>query len=246
MSGPDWLTARPVAHRGLHDASRGIIENTPSAVTAAIAGGYAVEVDLQITAEGEAMLHHDSRLGRLTEGDGRLDTMTAVALRSVAFRATADRMISLGELCNLIAGRATLLLELKSRYDGDPRLPLRVAQVLQGYAGPVAVMSFDPLQIAIFREAAPRLLRGLVAERHYRPGYQDHASLRDATTYLRRIVTSRPQFLAYSIRDLPSPPPVIARYGLGLSLLTWTVRSDDERRTAARWADQMIFEGFRP
>jgi glycerophosphoryl diester phosphodiesterase len=246
MSGPDWLTARPVAHRGLHDASRGIIENTPSAVTAAIAGGYAVEVDLQITADGEAMLHHDSRLGRLTEGDGRLDTMTAVALRSVAFRATADRMISLGELCNLIAGRATLLLELKSRYDGDPRLPLRVAQVLQGYAGPVAVMSFDPLQIAIFREAAPRLLRGLVAERHYRPGYQDHASLRDATTYLRRIVTSRPQFLAYSIRDLPSPPPVIARYGLGLSLLTWTVRSDDERRTAARWADQMIFEGFRP
>jgi glycerophosphoryl diester phosphodiesterase len=246
MSGPDWLTARPVAHRGLHDASRGIIENTPSAVTAAIAGGYAVEVDLQITADGEAMLHHDSRLGRLTEGDGRLDTMTAVALRSVAFRATADRMISLGELCNLIAGRATLLLELKSRYDGDPRLPLRVAQVLQGYAGPVAVMSFDPLQIAIFREAAPRLLRGLVAERHYRPGYQDHASLRDATTYLRRIVTSRPQFLAYSIRDLPSPPPVIARYGLGLSLLTWTVRNDDERRTAARWADQMIFEGFRP
>ena len=246
MNSPAWLTARPVAHRGLHDAARGIVENTPSSVAAAIAAGYGVEVDLQITADGEAMVHHDDALGRLTEGDARLDSLTAAELRRVPFKATADRMMTLGELCDLVAGRATLLLELKSRHGGDRRLPLRVADVLQSYAGPVAVMSFDPAQVAVLRDTAPRLCRGIVAERHFRPGHRDRASWRDGLAYFRRVLASRPQFLAYSIRDLPSLPPVIAHYGMGLPLLTWTVRTPEDRAKAARWADQMIFEGFRP
>ncbi len=246
MRGPDWLTARPVAHRGLHDAARGIVENTPSSVAAAVAAGYGAEVDLQITADGEAMVHHDDALGRLTEGSGRLEAMTAAELRRVPFKATADRMISLGELCDLVAGRTTLVLEMKSRYDEDRRLPLRVMEVLRHYPGPVAAMSFDPLQVAILRQTAPSLLRGLVAERHYRPGHKDRASLSNSLAYFRRVVASRPQFLAYSVRDLPSPPPLIARYVAGLPLLTWTVRTPEDRAKAARWADQMIFEGFRP
>jgi glycerophosphoryl diester phosphodiesterase len=236
----DWLTARPVAHRGLHDAARGVIENTPSSVAAAIAADYSIEVDLQITADGEAMVYHDEALGRLTEGSARLDAMTAADLKRVAFKASADRMLSLGDLCDMTAGRSTLVLELKSHFDGDPRLPLRVAEVLKTYSGPVAAMSFDPAQIATIREAAPGLRRGLVAERHER----SHPV--DRSTYLRSLWESRPQFLAYSVRDLPSPVPLISRYLLGLPLLTWTVRSDDDRARAGRWADQMIFEGFRP
>ncbi len=104
----DWLTARPIAHRGLHDAAAGVIENTPSAFRAAIDGGYGIECDLQISADGEAMVHHDDALGRLTDGAGRLDAMTAAALKRVAFKATADRMLTLGELCDLVAGRTTL------------------------------------------------------------------------------------------------------------------------------------------
>ena len=122
-SGPDWLTARPVAHRGLHDAARGIIENTPSSIAAAVAANYAIEVDLQVTADGEAMVYHDDALGRLTDADGALKAIDAAALRRVAFKATSDHMISLGELCELVAGRVTLLLELKSHFDGDQRLP---------------------------------------------------------------------------------------------------------------------------
>src|SRR5258705_12592462 len=121
----DWLTARPVAHRGLHDAQKGIIENTPSAFAAATAGGYSIECDLQISADGEAMVHHDEALGRLTQGSGWLDAMTSADLKRVAFKATADRMITLGELCALVAGRATLVIELKSRFDGDRRLVAR-------------------------------------------------------------------------------------------------------------------------
>src|SRR5712691_7091538 len=126
MAGLDWLTARPIAHRGLHDAAAGIVENTRSAVEAAIAARYAVEVDLQITADGDAVVHHDEVLGRLTDGQGRIDALTAAELRHVRFRATADRMLTIGDLCDLVSGRAALVLEYKSRFDGDRRLVSRV------------------------------------------------------------------------------------------------------------------------
>ena len=103
MRAPDWLTARPVAHRGLHDRARGIIENMPGAAQAAIAGNFAIEVDMQLTADGEAMVHHDDALGRLTEGSGALLGKTAAELKAVTFKDTAERMMSLGDLCD--AGR---------------------------------------------------------------------------------------------------------------------------------------------
>ena len=125
-----WLTARPIAHRGLHDAAAGVIENTATAFSAAIAGGYGIECDLQVSADGEAMVYHDDALGRLTEGSGRLAEMSAAAIARCASRQSADRILTLGELCDLVAGRVTLLLELKSRFDGDLRLAARAAAVL--------------------------------------------------------------------------------------------------------------------
>jgi glycerophosphoryl diester phosphodiesterase len=248
MSGLDWLTKRPVAHRGLHDAVNGIIENTPTAFTAAVAGNYAIECDVQITADGEAMVHHDDILGRLTEGQGRLDAMTAADLKQVAFKATADRMLTLSELCDLVAGRTPLIVEMKSHFDGDRRLPVRVAEVLARYSGPVAAMSFDPDHVAYLRKIAPGLPRGIVAEYGYRHGEWDRlsAARKRELAYLLHGLRTRPHFVAYSVRDLPAIGPLIARYVFGLPLLTWTVRSTADRERAKRWADQMIFEGFRP
>jgi glycerophosphoryl diester phosphodiesterase len=246
MAGLDWLTARPVAHRGLHDGAAAI-ENTPSAFAAAIAAGYAIETDLQITADGEAVVHHDDALGRLTEGSGRLAAMTAADLKRVPFKATADRIITLGELIDLVAGRATLVIELKSHGDGDHRLPLRAAQVLSRYGGPAALMSFDPFQIATVRAAAPALTRGIIAERvHGRAGTNLGARWRRSAAYLSNLWRGRPQFVAYSVADLPALPPLFARRVLGLPLLTWTVRTEADRARAAKWADQIIFEGIRP
>ena len=108
MFGPQWLTARPIAHRGLHDLAAGVVENTASAFEAAIAGRYAIETDVQISADGEAMVHHDDALGRLTEGMGRLAELSAAQIKSIQFKATADRILTLGELLDLVAGRATL------------------------------------------------------------------------------------------------------------------------------------------
>ena len=243
-----WLIARPIAHRGLHDAAHGIIENTAPAVRAAIAANYGIEVDLQISADGEAMVHHDDVLGRLTEGEGRLDRYSAAALKRISIRGSDERMMTLGELCDLVAGRATLLLELKSRFDGDERICRRVANVLAGYRGPVAPMSFDPRQVTALRRLAPALTLGIIAAK-YRPHPSWDAMpplLRHGMGYLTTALTARPQFVAYAVVDLPALAPLVARYVFGLPLLTWAVRTAAERQCAARWADQMIFEGFRP
>ena len=162
----DWLIARPFAHRGLHDAKLGIVENTAGAVRAAIACDYGIEVDVQISADGEAMVHHDDVLGRLTEGEGRLDGLTATELKRVPFRNSDERMMTLGELCDLVGGRVTMLVELKSRFDGNTRLPARVADILGFYRGAVAPMSFDPRQLAVLQQKAPLLTRGIIAAKY--------------------------------------------------------------------------------
>ena len=245
----EWLIARPVAHRGLHDAAAGIVENTPSAFAAAIAGGYAIECDIQISADGEAMVFHDQTLERLTDGSGRVDAMPAAELKRVPFRNSGDRMITLRELCDLVADRTGLLVEIKSRFDGDLRLVTRAADVLAGYAGRVALMSFDPAPIAALRTLAPRLPRGIVAERRY-----THAEWSPLPARTKRALRVFPPRLAQpsAIHRLLGQGPAVgdparlARTVLRLPLLTWTVRTDVDRERAARYADQMIFEGFRP
>jgi glycerophosphoryl diester phosphodiesterase len=244
----DWLTARPIAHRGLHDTAHGVIENTAGAVRAAIAANYGIEVDVQVSRDGEAMVHHDDMLGRLTEGEGRLDALTAAELKRVPFRGSEERMMTLGDLCDLVAGRITMVVELKSRFDGDSRLPNRVAQVLAGYRGPAGPMSFDPRQLACLRQISPRLPRGIIAAKYRPHPYWDLMPpwMRYGMGYLVTALTAQPQFVAYAVADLPALAPLMARHIFGLPLLTWAVRTDAERQTAARWADQMIFEGFRP
>jgi glycerophosphoryl diester phosphodiesterase len=244
----EWLTARPVAHRGLHDAAASIIENTPSAFTAAVAANYAIECDIRLSADGEAMVFHDDTLERLTLGSGRVDAMSAADLQRVAFRATGDRMMRLGELRDLAAGRSALFIEIKSRFDGDLRLVTRAAQILQPYGGRAALMSFDPAPIAALRTLAPHLPRGIVAERRYshREWQPLSARTKRSLAYFQHTLSSRPQFIAYSVADLPSPIPRIARTVFGLPVLTWTVRTEMDREHAARYADQIIFEGFRP
>lgn len=248
MSSLDWLTARPIAHRGLHDAQAGIIENTATAFSAAITAGYGIECDLQVSADGEAMVHHDDVLGRLTEGRDALASMNATAIQAVRFRQTGDRILTLGELCDLVAGRASLLIELKSRYDGDLRLVSRAADVLARYAGPAALMSFDPALVAALRASAPGLVRGIVAMRHYTRADGTAASCGQnlRLAHLLHAPRSRPHFVAYAVKDLPAPGPWVARQVFGLPLLTWTVRSQQDRQRAAAYADQIIFEGWRP
>ncbi|MBE0701905.1 MAG: glycerophosphodiester phosphodiesterase [Afipia sp.] len=245
---PDWLTAAPVAHRGLHDAARGIVESTPSAFSAAIAGGFAIEIDLQLSSDAEAMVFHDDRLTRLTERSDDIRTLSAAELKTVRYKDTTDRMITLGDLCDMTNGRVPLVVEIKSRFDGDRRLIRRIAEIVRAYQGPLALMSFDPDQVLAIRDHVPAVPRGVVAERYYRedewqalPPEKVRGML-----HLRHAFRTRPHFIAYWINELPAPAPWIAQHIFGCALLTWTVRTPEQRARAARYADQMIFEGFVP
>jgi glycerophosphoryl diester phosphodiesterase len=124
----------------------------------------------------------------------------------------------------------------------------RAIQVLAGYRGAAALMSFDPDQVAALREQVPALPRGMVAQASYRHppwGQVSSASKRTMTAFTHALRT-RPQFIAYAVDDLPHLIPTIARSFFGLPLLAWTVRTARDRDKASRYADQMIFEGFRP
>ena len=220
----------------------------PAAAQAAIADNFAIECDIQLTSDGEAMVHHDDELGRLTEGSGALLEKTAAELKGVAFRDTPERMMTLGDLCSLVAGQVPLVIEVKSHFDGDRRLVSRMAEVLASYPGPAVGMSFDPDHVVGLRELIPTRPRGIVAERHYTAGDWPEASpaQRRGMTHMRHFFRTQPDFVAYWIDELPAVAPWIARNIFGCPLLTWTVRTSDQRQRAARHADQMIFEGFRP
>lgn len=239
-----WLIERPIAHRGLHDMSVGIVENTATAFDAAIAGNYAIETDLQISADGEAMVHHDDALGRLAEGSAKLATLTAAQIKAAPLKVGGDRVMTLGALCELVAGRVPLVIELKSHFDSDTRLAGRAAAVLKSYSGPAALMSFDPRPIEALRHIAPALPRGIVAMRRYDDWDGVTPAQRRSLALFLHAPRSRPQFISYKGSDLPAPVPAIARM-FGIPILTWTIRSEAERRRVLRYCDQVTFEGFR-
>ncbi|GAB4234371.1 MAG: glycerophosphodiester phosphodiesterase [Methyloligellaceae bacterium] len=194
------------------------------------------------------MVFHDETLDRLTLATGPVAAKTPAELKAVAFRQGSDRIQTLGELLEQVCGRVPLVIELKSGWKEHGPLEARTAQLLKGYNGKAAVMSFDPFCIERFRGAAPELPRGLVACRFR--DRQDWPMLNRWERFMMRHLLSaavaRPQFIAYDIEGLPSLAPWAARRIFRLPLLTWTVRTPEQRRRAQRHADAMIFEGFRP
>ncbi|MBX9931664.1 MAG: glycerophosphodiester phosphodiesterase [Methylobacterium sp.] len=248
MNAPAWLTARPIAHRGLHDRAAGIPENTCAAARAAIAGGYAIECDVQLSADGEAMVFHDDALGRLTEATDPIGTRSASDLAGLAIAGTSERIPTLADFLSIIAGQVPIVIEVKSRFSGDLRLTRRVVDVVSPYDGPAAVKSFDPAVVAALAELAPAIPRGMVGESN-----QDDASYASLSPSFRRSLANllhlgetRPHFLSWRVDDLPCAATFLCRHLAGMPLMTWTVRNQDHRALAAAHSDQMVFEGFRP
>lgn len=242
-----WLTARPIAHRGLHGLAPGVVENLPRAFAAAMAGNYAIECDIQPTADGEAIVFHDATLDRLTQASGRVDGLTAAALKAIAFKATDERMVTLPELFALVAGRVPLVVEIKSEFDGRLGLTRRAAALAAGYAGPVALMSFDPAPIAWLKANAPDLVRGIVAQSHYDGPHWARLPAEAARdlAVLAHFPDTDPHFLSWRVTDLPNPVTERFRGPLKRPVVCWTVRTDDDRVIAAEHADQVTFEGYR-
>ena len=245
---PDWLVRRPVAHRGLHNLAAGRIENSLSAAMAAIDGGFAIEADLQLTADGDAVVFHDDTLDRLTGSSGPVAALPALALTRTVLRGSGECIPDMAAFMALIAGRVPLICEIKSRFDGDLRLAERAAALASSYGGPIALKSFDPTVIRHLRALRCEVPLGIVAEARY-----DDAEWAELSPALKRDLAevlhfgdTRPDFLSYAVDDLPHAVPHLCRIALRLPVMCWTVRTAEQRQVASVWADQMVFEGFEP
>lgn len=230
-----WLKAGEYAHRGLHGA--GLAENSPSAFEAAIRRGFGIECDVQRSGDGQAMVFHDWDLDRLTGESGAVMGRTAKQLGAIALTGSTDTIPTLRQVLDLVAGRAPLLIEVKSRREHRVAgLCMAVRRTLEGYRGPHAVMSFDPRVSRWFAGASPFTVRGLVVTEE---------NARTLSGNLRRHLAlwhARPDFLAYDVRDFPSRFAAAQR-ARGLPVLTWTVRSAELRAKALAHADAPIAEG---
>ena len=246
---PAAFLAAPLAHRGLHDRAAGIIENSRSAAEAAIAAGYGIELDVQASSDGEAMVFHDDEMQRLTGLSGLIRDYTAEALAGTTLTGSTDTIPTLADFLGLVAGRVPLLIEVKDQDGmlgpGVGPLEARVAALLAKYDGPVAVMSFNPHSVAALAVAAPQIARGLTSCDFQRedmalPDYR-LAELTDLADF-DRVGAS---FVSHHHRDLANPA-VTRLAARGVPILCWTVRSPAEEAAARRVARNITFEGYAP
>jgi glycerophosphoryl diester phosphodiesterase len=242
----DWLVARPIAHRGLHDQKAGIIENSRSAFAAAVERGYAIECDLQISRDGEAIVFHDERLERLTGAQGKVRDKTAAEMQRTPLLGTSDTPQTLAELLAQVMGRVPLVIELKTHWDGSDALARRALEVLAPYAGPYCLMSFDADIVEALRLLSPRTVRGIVADRAFDPDYAIlPIARRIAMRSLSHAARSQPHFVSFYHRELPWEP--VSRFrAAGGPVITWTIKTAAQAARACRYADQITFEGYLP
>lgn len=247
---PEFLHL-PLAHRAMHDVDFGRPENSCAAIRAALAMGYGIEIDVQPSSDGIAMVFHDYELDRLTGETGPLRARSAAELGQIALTGGDEGIPMLAEVLAIVAGRVPLLVEIKDQ-DGamGPDVgPLEagVARVLASYQGPVAVMSFNPYSIAEMARLAPAVPRGLTTY-----GWTDDAAVA-AVPEARREQLARIEdfdrvggsFISHDQFALTAPRVVELRER-GVPVLCWTVRSHKQAARALRKADNITFEGFLP
>ena len=245
---PAWLLERPIAHRGLHDRAAGRIENSLTAARAALAAGYAIECDVRRSADGEVFVFHDAGLSRLTMSTGRLSDIDGRRVGALALAGSTDRIAALTALFDVVSGAVPIICEIKSEFDGDMRLADRLADLAAAYPGPLALKSFDPAVLVYLRRRGVDRPLGLVGEASFDgPDWADlpPARKREMVTML-HVGETRPDFLSFHVDDMPHAVPCLMRTGVGVPVMAWTVRTAEQRQIAARWADQIVFEGFTP
>lgn len=247
---PPSFLGEPIVHRGLHDVANGVQENSRPSFEAAIKGGYGIELDLQMSSDGEAMVFHDYTLERLTNESGPVQLRTAAELQEITLQVGNDPIMVLPDLLELVDGQVPLLIELKDQ-DGASgpkvgRLERRVAKILSRYRGDVALMSFNPYSMMVTSEIAPNIPRGLTTCDFNAEFWQMLPRARAIElAEIPDFNRTGSCFISHDHRLLDTPP-VKALKARGVPILCWTVRSAEQEIKARRLADNITFEGYIP
>ena len=249
MTLPASFFAKPITHRGLHDRARGVVENSRDAFEAAIAKGFGIECDLQLSSDAQAMVFHDYDLQRLTGEAGAIQRKDAATLGQTKLTDSANVIETLPAILELVAGRVPLLIELKDQ-DGamGPNigtLEAETAKALEQYKGDVAVMSFNPHSTARMAELMPNIPCGIVTS-SYDPA--DWPLPNETCDRLRDIPdydSSGARFISHQVDDL-GRPRVAELKAQGAAIFCWTVRSQEQADQALKVAQNITFEAYLP
>ena len=233
-----WLSHRPpihAAHRGLFSTPHGRPENSGSAVKFGVQQGYGNEIDVRLTRDGTVIVFHDDTLDRMTGKSGKVADLTYDALADYRLIPSGESIARLKDILHIVSGKTPLIIEIKSSRENDPTaLCAATYRDIQGYHGPVAIMSFDPRVVHWFKLHAPRIVRGVVLG--------EQALVKHSTFMVRYMLRRcRPDFLSADLRLLPHP--LCTRWRkIGAPLMTWTVRTAHDEEKARKLVDIMTFE----
>lgn len=233
-----FLKRQPFAHRGLHDASLGIPENSLAAFDRAIEAGWGIELDVRLTVDGDTVVFHDATLDRLTEARGPLDKYTRIQLERIKL-SNGETINTLANVLIHIRGRVPVLIEAKVDNNNYQPVCFSIRRAMEGYRGPAAVMSFNPNLPGWFARHQVKIIRGLVMTEEERKPMSKWDVRRRVKRQL-SVWRAKPHFIAYDVDKLPSP--FIEQARQQMPVLTWTVRDETQRDLAAKYADQIIFE----
>jgi glycerophosphoryl diester phosphodiesterase len=245
---PNTLFDRPIAHRGLHDRAKGVIENTSSAFEAAIAAGFAIECDVQLSSDGVPFIFHDDKFDRLTSATGPSDAKPIAEVQKLVLTgsSTNDVPQRFTEFLSQVAGRTQLQIELKRQRNAEKTAALaaRVAEALKGYRGPYTLESFDPNLLLALRREGVRAPLGIIYEK---PTAKTPVSgwQRVVLKHLLHWPGTRFDFISCEHVSLDTPAVRFFR-SLGKPVTAWTIKSVGDAQTALRQADQIVFEGYLP
>ena len=245
MSLETLRSVRGFAHRGLHDSGAGIVENSPSAVQAAIQAGVGIEIDVQMSGDRVPMVFHDEILSRLAGRDGRLAFMKASELTTVPYRLGSDRIMTLEACLEMVAGKVPLLIEVKSHWHGKPQMELQLASLLNDYDGSFGVMSFDPEVVERVRGVGLDAPIGLVTEKCPPKDWPrlSEGERQKGAVQFERAKDIGVDFMAHQVGDLTNPFLLELLAHLSCPLFGWTV-DGAARLEAVRKANAVpIFEG---
>ena len=231
---------RSFAHRGLHVEDKSVPENSLEAFRLAASAGYGVELDVQLSKDGQVVVFHDDTLDRVCGVHARVDEKSFDELRLLRLCGTEQRIPLFSDVLAVIRGRGPLLVELKNGRR-NRELCKKTYALLQGYKGDVCIESFNPRIVAWFRFHGRDLLRGQLAAPvadYVKDGFKKPLGFVLSRTLLNFL--ARPQFIAYKIGRRPLLVRVSEK--LGAMKVGWT--SHDPVNEKGR--DAVIFEFYRP
>lgn len=247
MTLPPSFLARPIAHRALHGPRR--VENSIPAIEAAIARNFPVELDVQLTADDEAIVFHDYDLRRLTPEMGPVRQRSSAQLRTMPYMAGPGTIPLLAEVLEAVSGQVPILLEIKDQ-DGAlgadvGKLEGAVARAIEGYEGHLAVMSFNPHSMWEMKRLCPEVPRGLVTEDFQTADWPVPDPTLDRLREIPDFDHVEACFISHKASDLDRPR-VTDLKNEGAAILCWTIKSAGAAEGALDIAHNITFEGYDP